>query len=136
MIRTKAVRAESERRAEVDSYMMEEDKRVSEDSIWVNAKRQARAEATRVEREMQVEAEQQAAEEEATRMEAERRADTMNPPLNFSLRFYPIKFTLSSVSDSVRLNFPSGSVLDLLFIFQIDFRLLSDSFQTSSLKKL
>ena len=50
MIRTEAVRAESERRAEVERDMMEEDKWVSEDYIWVNAKWQARAEAMRVER--------------------------------------------------------------------------------------
>ena len=70
--RIKIVRAEAERRAEVERAIMEEERRVLEEAVRVSAERQARAETMRVERERQVEAERQAPEEEVARMEAER----------------------------------------------------------------
>ena len=80
------MRAEAKRRAEVERAMMEEERWVLEEAVRVNTKRQARGEATRVERENQVKAKWRDAKEEAEQMEAERRAAAMKCPLEFSFR--------------------------------------------------
>ena len=61
------------------------------------------------------------------------RRDEMPPSISV-LDCIRLIFTLTSFSDSVRLTFPSSSVSYLFLIFQIGFRLLSDSFQTGSMK--
>ena len=77
---------------------MEEEIRVLEEASRIRVRWKARAEAIRVKREWQVEAERRATNEEAAQMEVERRFATMKHPLEFSLRLCTIGFRLLSDS--------------------------------------
>ena len=96
---------------------MEEEIWVLEEAIRVSVEQKSRAEAMRVERERQVEAERWASKEEAARMEAERRATAMKRPLEFSFRLCLINFFLEF---SFKLTF------QISYWVQIAFRFISD----------
>ena len=124
------MRAEAEQRVEVEKAMMEDERQVFEEAVWVSAERHARAKVMRVDRERQVEARWRAAEEETAWMEAERRAVGMKRPLKFSFRlcssYFSLDLSLRVCKTELSLKFSFRLAFQILDWLQIAFRIISD----------